>query len=304
VTFFWEAMTRGPARHRWVDADGVRTRVLELGPTDGEALVFLHGIGGHLEAFAFNVGALAAEHRVMAFDLPGHGYSSGPQDRSYEIAGYASHLLALLEALDVPRATLCGLSLGGWISARFAVDQPHRVERLLLIAPGGATFDERVMSSITSLSTQAVTDPSEENVRRRLEWLMADPGSVTAELVACRKAIYESEGYHDRMARTLCLQDPDVRRRNLIPAEDWASIRHPALVCWGTRDATAPSAKGAEVASMLPNGRFERLEGLGHWPQFEDPARFNDLACQFLSSRGSKAVAGAGPGPSSPGRSA
>lgn len=266
--------------------DGVTTRVLELGDPAAPPVVCLHGVGGHLEAFARNVIALSATRRVVAYDLPGHGYSDGPPDRSYEIDGYVAHLRALLVDLGVGAADLVGVSLGGWVAARAAHDHPAIVERLVLVGTGGATYDSAVMQSIRSLSNAAVNDPSRDNVRQRLEWLMADPAAVTDELVEARQAIYSQAGFAARMDRVLCLQDPDTRRANLLPPDVWGEIAAPALVVWGSHDRTGPLSKGREIADMLPAGEFLALTRSGHWPQFESPNEFNAAVVDFLDVKG------------------
>jgi len=277
-----------PVAHRMElrSIDGVTTRVLELGRRDAPAVVCLHGVGGHLEAFARNVVSLSAAHRVVAYDLPGHGYSDGPAARSYEIDGYVSHLCALLGDLGIGTADLVGVSLGGWVAARLAHDRPELVDRLVLVGTGGATYDTAVMQSLRTLSTAAASDPSRDNVRQRLEWLMADPATVTDELVEARQAIYAQPGFADRMARVLCLQDPDVRRANLLPPEVWGAITAPSLVVWGSHDRTGPLEKGREIARMLPNGELLALTPSGHWPQFESAAEFNSAVAEFLGEKG------------------
>lgn len=120
----WTSLALTPHTLSYEQIDGVQTRILAADPPDASPLVFLHGVSGHLEAFAHNLPAFAERYRVIAYDYPGHGYSDCPRERSYEIAGYVDHLTALLDAYDIERATLIGLSLGGWISARMAQCNP------------------------------------------------------------------------------------------------------------------------------------------------------------------------------------
>ena len=161
---------------RWIEADGVSTRCLEAGAADAPPVVFLHGVGGHLEAFQRNLAAHAERFRVIAYDLPGHGLSSFVPDRSYEIDGYVRHLEAVLDRLGIGSAVLSGLSLGGWTAARFAAAWPSRVDALILNATGGATgCDERVMADIRRLSSAAMRDPRRGRCHRPPP--LADGGS-------------------------------------------------------------------------------------------------------------------------------
>ncbi len=257
------------------------TRVLETG--SGDPIIIMHGTGGHLEAFTKNLRALGERYRVILYDYPGHGWTT-TATRDLEIADYESHLLALMEALGVDRAHLSGESLGGWVAAKFAAAHPERVRSLILNTPGGTMATPGVMERIRSLSQAAADDPSEERIRTRLEWLMADPTSVTDELVAVRRAVYGREGFAESMRHILCLQDEDVRRRNLIADDELAAIVAPTLVIWTSDDPSGPAKAGLDMAERIPDGRFQLIERAGHWPQWEQQEQFDRIALDFLGS--------------------
>src|SRR5205085_9283053 len=86
----WADLLGVDLRHHFIDAGGIRTRVLEAG--SGPALVMIHGTGGHLEAYARNVRALSEHYRVVLYDMFGHGYSDKP-DRHYTIDVISDHLV-------------------------------------------------------------------------------------------------------------------------------------------------------------------------------------------------------------------
>lgn len=264
---------------RYVQVGEWSTRVLEHG--DGDPLVILHGTGGHLEAFTRNLRGLGARHRVVLYDFPGHGWST-LAERDLEIADYEEHLLALLGELGLDAVHLSGESLGGWVAVKFAAAHPERVRSLILNTPGGTMATPEVMERIRSLSQAAADDPSEERIRARLEWLMADPATVTDELVAVRRGIYSRPGFARSMRHILCLQDPDVRRRNLVTDGELAAVRAPALVIWTSDDPSGPAGAGMDMAERMPDGRFRLIEGAGHWPQWEQRAVFDEVALEFL----------------------
>lgn len=257
-----------------------RTRVLERG--SGPALVFLHGTGGHLEAFARNLRALGDRFRIVVYDLPGHGWSTLADD-DLEISDYVGHLLGLTDALQISAAHLSGESLGGWVAAKFAAAYPERVSSLILNTPGGTMANPDVMERIRSLSQAAADDPSEERIRARLEWLMADTSSVTDELVAIRQGVYSRPGFPESMRHLLCLQDPDVRRRNLIEDDELAAIDVPTLVIWTTDDPSGPPAAGLAMAKKINGAEFRLIEGAGHWPQWEQQQEFDALVVDFIT---------------------
>lgn len=264
---------------RHVQVGDWRTRVLESG--EGAPFICMHGTGGHLEAFIRNIRELSATNRVIAYDFPGHGWSSHTT-RDLEIDDYIEHLRELMDALGLERAHLTGESLGGWVAVKFAARYPDRVDRLILNTPGGTMATPEVMERIRSLSQAAADDPSEERVRARLEWLMADPASVTDELVRVRRGVYGREGFAESMRHILCLQDPDTRRRNLVTDAELAAVTAPALVIWTSDDPSGPAKAGLDMAERLPNGEFQLIEQAGHWPQWEQVERYNEIVLDFL----------------------
>lgn len=275
----WVALGSTEHRVHYVDVGPWRTRVLEAG--SGAPLVLMAGTGGHLEAYAHNVSAFAEHFRVIAYDYPGHGYTTHAK-ADLEIGTYVEHLAGLLDALGIERADLNGESLGGWVAVKFAAAHPERTGRLVLNTPGGTMARPEVMARIRDLSQAAADDPTEERIRARLEWLMADPASVTDELVAIRRTIYARPGFADSMRHILCLQDPQVRRRNMITDADLAAVAGPALVIWTSDDPSGPAAAGLEMADKIRGGRFELVTGAGHWPQWEQRQRFNEVVMCFL----------------------
>jgi 2-hydroxy-6-oxonona-2,4-dienedioate hydrolase len=138
------------------------------------------------------------------------------------------------------------------------------------------------MERIRVLSQAAADDPSDERVRARLEWLMADPVSVTDELVAIRRGVYSRPGFSESMRHILCLQDPEIRRRNLVTDDELAAITAPTLVIWTSDDPSGPAKAGLDMAERIPAGEFQLIEDAGHWPQWEQQRQFDRIVLEFL----------------------
>ena len=281
---FWADLRAGSFGQGYLNAGGIRTRYLHAGERGKPPLILIHGTGGHAEAYTRNLVAHGEHFDTYAIDLVGHGWSDKPL-APYEISVYVRHLRAVLDTLGFERAHVSGESLGGWVGARFALEYPDRVDRLVLNTTGGATLDLAVMERIKTLSTAAVENPSWDTIKARLEWLMADPAVVTDDLVACRQSIYAQPAMRAAMPHILCLQEPDIRRRNNLTDAEWAAIKAPTLVLWTDKDPTAAVSVGQHIADMIPNARLEVMLRCGHWPQFEDAPRFNDLHIGFLHGR-------------------
>jgi 2-hydroxy-6-oxonona-2,4-dienedioate hydrolase len=264
---------------KWVDVAGARTRVLVAG--SGPPLVFLHGTGGHLEAYARNVTAFARHFKVIAYDMLGHGYTDKPSI-PYTVNRLAEHLVGLLDSLGIASAALSGESLGGWVAAWTAAYFPKRVNQLVLNTPGNILAKPEVMARIKQSSLQAVQEPTYENVRARLEWLFLDKSMVTDELVRVRQRIYSQPDFESAMRNILVLQDPVIRERYGWSRAWVSQIKVPTLIIWTTDDPTGDVKEGELLLSWLFDGKLEVIRDAGHWPQWEKPAEFLDLHLRFL----------------------
>ncbi len=279
----WSDLTGTAFSQGFLDAGGLRTRFLASGSPGSPLLLLLHGTGGHAEAYSRNLAAHGAHFHTVAIDMIGHGWSDKP-DCGYEIADYGAHVLAVMRALGADRAHVSGESLGGWVAAWLALRHPEKVDRLVLNTTGGWTAHPEVMERIKRLSMEAVRDPNPARIRTRLEFLMHDASKVNDDLVETRRAIYAQPGFAEVMQQVLCLQDMDVRTRNMFSAEETGRIAARTLVLWTSHDPTATPEEGRRIADLIAGARYEVMNGCGHWPQFEDAERFNAIHLNFLTA--------------------
>lgn len=277
----WQDLRDTSFSQGWLDAGGYRTRYLHAGDDSLPPLLLLHGIGGHCEAYARNLDRHGAHFDTWAIDLIGHGRSAKP-DHPYEISHYVDHVLRVMDARGWNRIHISGESLGGWVASRLAADHPDRVDRVVLNTAGGSQADPAVMDRIRSLSMRAAENPEWDFVKARVEWLMADAKDATEDIVACRQSIYSQPEFAEAMKNAMVLQDMEVRKRNLMLANDYGRIEAPTLVLWTSHDPTADVSEGRRIASMIPGAVFEVMQGCGHWPQWEDVDTFNRIHINFL----------------------
>lgn len=276
----WTALVGTPFSLEMIDAGGVPTRSLRAG-AGSEAVVFLHGTSGHLEAFYRNIAVHAAEFEVHAIDMLGHGLTGKP-DYPYEIPRYRDHLLGYLDAVGVERVHIVGESLGGWVGARTAIDHPDRVASLQLLCAGGTVANPEVMQRIRTSTRQAVESDGVDLTRKRLQLLMHDPGDATEELIAVRHDLYHRPDFVANIDNLLCLQEIDVRRRNLLKTEDLGRIRTPTLVVWGRNNPFGEVPEATAMHQAIADSELVLLDDTGHWPQHEQAETYNQLSMAFL----------------------
>lgn len=262
-----------------------RIRVVEAGDKSKPAVIFQHGIGGHLEAYAKNLVALSDQFRCIAFDYVGHALSSRIA-MEYTPPVLAEQLRELMDAMGLERAHLSGESLGGWVSGFFAVKYPQRVLKLMLNTGAGIPIvSEKGRADMLDLMARskkaAGIAPSFEMVRHRIEWLIHPSNHarlVTDEIVNLRLHFYrmpEGREVTPMVNRMLPRHD-----EFLVPLE---AITHDTLLLW-TRDNPIHDLECARAAvARIPRGELYVMEAdAAHWPQYEAPDEFNRVARAFF----------------------
>jgi pimeloyl-ACP methyl ester carboxylesterase len=276
---------------RWVTVDGRPVNVIELGAGRSETsqtLVFVHGLSGSWPNWLEQLPVFAAEHRVIALDLPGFGHSPMPAG-DISISGYARLLDHLLDKLEIDAAAVVGNSMGGFIGAELAIAFPQRVERLVLVSAAGlSTYNEprtvramptlRRLERITAFSAAWVASKSDAVAHRRrlreaaLNVVVAHPSRLPAALAAEQLRGAGTPGFMQGLEAVIGY---DVRER--LP-----QIACPTLIVWGDRDRLI-SVRDADVfAELIPNSRKVIFEDTGHMAMLERPAAFNGLLEGFL----------------------
>lgn len=132
---------RWPADGRFIDADGARIHLREEGPQDAPKVLLIHGASANLlELWGPLAPQLTQNHRVIAFDRPGLGHSTRPKRDAETLAAQARIAAQALEAAGGGPATIVGHSLGAAVSLRIALDYPHLVSGLVLVAPASHPY--------------------------------------------------------------------------------------------------------------------------------------------------------------------
>ncbi len=297
----------------FVVAGGIKTHYVKKGEA-GPAIVLVHGFGSCTYTWRHNIDALAARgFRVYAVDVKGFGLTAKPLDGRYDLAAFADHLLAFLDALRLERPILVGNSMGGAIVARVALLHPDRASGVVLVAaapqnflarpaaradragpPGwpapGTKADGAGMpgppSAALSLKIRAALTRSlitRRAVENGLKAAYHDPKFVTAEGVEVHFRTLFIEGAAEAL---LALVDttpgPAVEA-----APPLSSLKPPALIVWGRHDRVLPVAQADMFARELPAARKVIFEDSGHMPHEEESAAFNALVAEFAATAAS-----------------
>ncbi len=276
---YWTDLLTTPHELRYIDAGGISTRSLVAG--EGEPVVFLHGISGHLEAFIPVLAAHAEHFRVHLIDMLGHGYTDKP-DVEYTVERLAQHVLDYLDATGIEKAHLVGISQGGQTAAYLAAERPERVGRVTLVVPAGRpNLDFTKVKKFFEITRDAVNADDPAVTRQRLEKVHADPASVTDELVEVRHAVYHQPEFRKAIDNILAASLPHNYEKDALTPERLAKIETEVLVVWGAHDPSGATG-GNYLFPHLKHGRLLLFQNAGHWVPSERPDDFSKIDVQFL----------------------
>jgi len=250
-----------------------------IGASQGTA-IFIHGSGPGASGwsnFKHNVFAFQeAGYRCIVYDQWGYGKTSKPQDIDHTLDFFVDGLVSLMDSANVASAVLVGNSLGGAVALGLALRHPERVEKLILMAPGGIESREDYFSmpGIQAMVKYPMGSPefTKEVLAQLLTQLVYDPINVDDELVNERWATLETQNAHVLAT----MQIPDLTDR-------LASIDISTLVFWGTEDRFCPASGTWKILQMKGNVQAELVNYCGHWVMSEYPDLFNERCLSFLS---------------------
>jgi len=240
---------------------------------EGPPVVLLHPFPFDRRYWAGNIPTLvSAGHRVIAIDAPGFGGSS-PSLEALSISEIGDRLAVLLDQLDIERATILGLSMGGYVALAFAAKFADQLAAVVLAntraapdSPPVRKGREQALGTIHERGVEAYLDQS-------LPRLLAP--NAGPDLTARVRSLSETRS-ETLVSGILALRDRPDR------SADFARIACPVLVVAGEVDQITPSAEMRAMSGAVPHARFVELAGAGHLSSIETPAAFNQTVVDFL----------------------
>lgn len=269
------------ASPRWEEVrreDGTRIGVRIAGPDTRPTLVLVHGLGLSTRSWDRIVPALAARHRVVAYDLRGHGRSSLAADGDYSIEAHAEDLGAVLDhAVSAQgRVVLVANSFGGAVVLAYAHrNADARIAGVVFAGSSGSavTFPGLPLRNVPPWFENAMLQVYLGALRGAadLSTCMRSFQPVTRGLV--RRSAFHSDSpvfAVDEVREDFFATSPEALARTTLASgsDDWtryaSSLRAPALVLWGDRDPEIPRENIDALLDSLPNGDLVVLEGAAH----------------------------------------
>lgn len=264
------------AEDRTVDLSMGRVCYIEKG--HGTPVILLHGLGANVGRWTDTVNALAADYRVLAYDLPGFGKSE-KGEHPYSIAFFLQVLEELIATLKLEDPILVGHSLGGAVVLEYLLKHPQKVPRAVVVTPAGVRHSHSIIGRM--LGSLLIKAPFSQRV-------------VPRAIGRC--AVQRTEPILDMVFQSTHADEdpqwPQVMRaiRRATGHLMAYSVKHrlkeitsPLLVVWGEDDTLQLPHLAMVMHRHIPLARIAILPECGHYPMLEKPDEFNRIVKDFLA---------------------
>lgn len=289
-----------PSTGRFVQADDVELFIQEMGPADGQVILFIHGTAAWSGLWRETMTPLAeAGYRCIAIDIPPFGFSERPSTPAYGNADQAKRIIALLDTLGIEHAILLGHSFGGGATMETALAIPHRIDALVLADVGGlnlniqpAPKDQNPSAIGLFLGIPVIRNPilaatatNPRFTKTLISAMILDPADATEEKIKILQEPLVLQGATNTLGDWLkAVLGPQEVSLTTDPA-NYQRLTMPALIIWGDSDTVIPLEEGEYLQSILPDAELVMMEGANHIPHVEDQERFLEVVLGFLSAR-------------------
>lgn len=245
---------------------GIHLHVRDTGPHDAPAVLMVHGMGGSLHSWETWAQGMAPELRVIRLDLPGSGLSGPDPTGDYSDQRSIDVILALMDHLQLEKASVVGHSIGGRMAWRLAATHPDRVNKLVLVAPDGFSspgFEYNKPVDVPSALQLMRYSLPQWLLRMNLKPAYANDSAMTDERITRYHQLMLAPGAREallkRMQQTMLTDPLPLLKR----------ITAPTLLVWGKQDAMIPFTNAADYTSAIAGSKLMAFEGVGHLPQEE-----------------------------------
>jgi pimeloyl-ACP methyl ester carboxylesterase len=252
-----------PKDATYLELEGTRVRYVDVG--EGPPVVLLHGFASSIENWITVMPKLVKDHRVIAIDLRGFGWTDRPV-ADYSPKAQAQLLKALLDERKVGKIALVAHSWGSSVALAFALEYPDQVDRIALY--DAWVYDSQLPSMFHMARAKGLGEILfglfySERYEERLTLGFYDPEIVTQQLVDEVEIAFDRPG-----TRAAALEAVRGMRFDEME-EKYQTIKAPTLLLWGREDLVTPVSIGEKLVRQLPNAKLNIYPRCGHFPMIE-----------------------------------
>lgn len=256
----------------------IKTSDVELNVSvdgSGPPIVFVHGFTTTSNFWWHQIPDLAKRYRTVRFDLRGHGDSGKPRDIAYTIEAFSDDLRSVMDSLDIGAATIVGLSMGGAVVMRFALDHPERVKALGLVGTtafglGPMVQARNVLARVAEIGIEAASE----------EVIVHSFDKTTDEVIVewAKREVVKTPRH---------VAEPAIRSLDAFDVRaELHRLKMPTLVVVGENDDITPVPSSRFLHDAIAGSELHIVPKAAHFPMLERPHTFNQIALQWLQRIG------------------
>lgn len=256
---------------QFVELDnGMTVHLVDEGAKDAPAIVMLHGSFASLHTWEEWAKALSPDFRVIRYDQRAHGLTGPAPDPAYAREDFSDDLNLVADRLGLDSFVLVGSSMGGNIAVTYALENPERLDGLVLVGASGAPIEQESGGMLAyTISQTPVLNKAMRYITPRSMVETSLRQSVTNEAVVTDEAV---DRYWELARYPGTREATRVRLATSRPpytAEQMAKVETPTLLIWGEQDALVPFAGARWYEEAVPNATLIAYPGIGHLPMEE-----------------------------------
>ena len=266
--------------------NGSTVHIRDEGNPDGDVLILLHGFGMSLHVWEKWVAELGDTYRLVSFDWPGHGLSTPVRDNDYSRNAMTRYLTNVLDWMNIDKFVLVGHAMGGGIAMNYIVDNPKKVQALVLIGASGLKIDRsdeapRIMklTKYPGMSTALRYITPYETLKNTVIRTYGSESFVNKELV---------DRYYELMVNSTNREIYIKQIKQMLLDEPLDAhigrLNHPTLLIWGEEDEIVGIKYAKRLRSIILSARLVSYQGVGHLPMDMLPKVTAKDLTNFLNS--------------------
>ena len=244
----------------------------------GSPVILLHGLGGDGSRWGPNIRPLAADFRVIVPDQIGFGRSDKPL-ANYHNGMLAEFLARFIRALELPKASIVGNSMGAWVGIYFAVHYPQLLDRLVLVDGGSYRSSDQPIVARDAFLRRIQNGVTTEETREFFEMMFYDKRFLTDKVLEDGLAMRLRSAY--TIGKMLEAAEKGI---GTVSEEEARGIKTPTLIIWGKYDRLVDPASADRLHAVIPGSQKVIIDNAGHLPQLEQYSEFNRTVRDFLKA--------------------
>lgn len=279
----------GPAGAFVAGPAGQQVHYRDQGERGGPAIILIHGANSSLQTWEPVVRTIGADYRVVTLDLPGHGLTGATPDTDYSAEGMMAAVDVVAAKLGLDHFILGGNSMGGWVSWRYAIDHPERVDALLLIDAAGMPLRKGEKAPPSNVGFRVLEYPFGRwlatQITPRMLVEQSLRGSVAKQAIVDDKMIdryWELLRFPGNREATVLRARMD---REPAMAAQVGEIKVPTLILFGDKDQLINPSAAQTFNERIAGSEVVLLPGVGHLPMEEAPDATAAAIADFLKRR-------------------